>query len=321
MAKVEKLTEEQIAAMPGFVKSWVDRLDKSAPLDREAATKGAHWLYEFCNLKKPLTIFVASPMGLQFAAHFLKKMSPLAQVGAQVGDQVWDQVGAQVRDQVRAEKLSYESFCVYGSFVQDCYWVPFFEFFKEQKICRVDHVGFEAFGSLIKANVMDSIQLEGAYIGCEMPIELHRDSEGRLHSTGGMAIKWSDGWGFHAIHGVRMPEELHKKITERTITPAEVLALENIEQRMVALKILGAEFVIQALPNKKVDTGKNGNELFEVKIENEKNFCLKYKCPSTDRIYVSFVDPEVGAKKDADLAMAWKFGITKKMYQAMRLES
>jgi hypothetical protein len=32
-------------------------------------------------------------------------------------------------------------------------------------------------------------------------------------------------------------------------------------------------------------------------------------------------EPEVGKKKDADLAMAWKYGLEKSVYQSIELES
>jgi hypothetical protein len=31
------------------------------------------------------------------------------------------------------------------------------------------------------------------------------DERGRLHSTSDMAIKYLDGWGVYAMHGVRVP--------------------------------------------------------------------------------------------------------------------
>ena len=209
--KVEKLTPEQEFALKPFAQRWIDRLDKGAALDKEAATKGAKWLYSFCGLKEPLVIFVASPLGCQLAALLLR--GSWANVRENVGTNVWANVWANVEENVGQNVgKKFEVFCAYGSFCQDATWVAFIRFFQEQKVCEIKDKNFESFASLVEANVFDAIQLNGAYIGCEMPIELHRDSSGRLHSTSGMAIKWSDGWGFHCLWGVRFPEELFEKL-------------------------------------------------------------------------------------------------------------
>lgn len=41
------------------------------------------------------------------------------------------------------------------------------------------------------------------------PLDVRRDAQGRLHSVDGApALSWSDGWGVHAWHGVRVPAGL-----------------------------------------------------------------------------------------------------------------
>ena len=155
-----------------------------------------------------------------------------------------------------------------------------------------------------------------------MPIEVHRDSQHRLHSTGGMAIKWSDGWGIYSLWGVTFDKELFDKVTNRQITAKEVLTLKNIEQRMAALRFLGAESVIEAAESALLNESSKGNKLYSLSgITDQKEYALRYKCPSTGREYVSFVDPMIGAKKDADLAMAWKFNLSKEEYLSIEKES
>ena len=101
--KVEKLTPEQEFALKPFAQRWIDRLDKGAALDKEAATKGAKWLYSFCGLKEPLVIFVASPLGCQLAALLLR--GSWANVRENVGTNVWANVGENVRENVWANGL------------------------------------------------------------------------------------------------------------------------------------------------------------------------------------------------------------------------
>jgi len=52
------------------------------------------------------------------------------------------------------------------------------------------------------------IPFDNVCIVSDRPSELKLDAQGRLHSDKDMCIKFVDGWGFHAIHGVRVPEEM-----------------------------------------------------------------------------------------------------------------
>jgi hypothetical protein len=68
----------------------------------------------------------------------------------------------------------------------------------------------------------------------DRPAELHRDPLGRLHCETGPAIRYRDGWGFHAWHGRRVPRWV---IDNPTIT---ALAKEpNVEIRRCAIESLG----------------------------------------------------------------------------------
>lgn len=73
----------------------------------------------------------------------------------------------------------------------------------------------------------------------------------------------------------------------------DILRLDNIEQRMAALRIFGAEKLIEEAGAKLVNKSSRGNELYlipkERKLFDEDAYFLKYQCVSTGRIYVSGV--------------------------------
>jgi hypothetical protein len=404
---IEQLTKEQEAAIPAHVEKALKPLLTGAPTNKEQATTAIQRLYEFCGLKKPMVIFVSSPIAAQLAAYLLKTSGSIAcqqvesqvkdqvwsqvrdqvwgqvwdqvwsQVSGQVWDQVWDQVcdqvwdqvcdqvrgqvesqvrgqvwgqvrsqvwgqvwrqvsgqvwsqvgsqvGSQVRDQVKdqvGDNFEYEPFSIYGSYCADAYWLSFYRFFHEHDLVKLSNTQFHNLVMLCDSNVYDSIQLKGACICCEMPTRLERDEEHRLHSTTGHAIEWSDGWGFHALWGIRFPAELWASVVNKTIAPADVLRLDNIEQRMAAMRFLGLDYIFEALPTKVLHKSSRGNTLFSIDgLTDGTEYALRYLCPSTKRQYVSFVPPEIGSEKDADLAMAWKHNMTNDMYQMMELES
>jgi hypothetical protein len=238
-----------------------------------------------------------------------------AQVGAQVGDQVWDQVwaqvGDQVGDQVGAQKFEYHSFASYGS-LDDFGWLAFYDFFERIGIAHKVEA-FASFRTLMQSGVYDMIQLDGACIVVEMPTEIHREATERraLHSVSGPAIKFGDGYQMHSLWGVRFDAELFERVTQRQIKAKDVLKIENMEQRMAALKFLGAESVLAAFDSKIV-AEERGYKLHAISgLTDEIEYALQYECPSTARGYVSFVPPEIGKTKDALAAVAWKFGLDK----------
>lgn len=284
---IETLTAEQEAAMDPFAKSWIERMDMGAPLNEEAATKGIQWLYEFCGLVKPEVRFVASPSAAA-------KMAEEEQKAA-------------------GEEVDVAP-CFYGSYAQDAGWVAFYSFFQDVCNLSIDVAGWPEYRALIDANVYDWIQLEGLAIGCPMPVHVMRDSDGQFHSTGGLAVEWSDGTGIYALHGVRFDRELHEVVTNRTIKAVDVVAIKNIEQRMAAMSFLGSTYVFDALGAKFIHQGLKGAKHYEVELAGQTEYFLRYNDTTDGQEFASCVDRDVGAKGDADECMAWKHHMTREQY-------
>jgi len=83
------------------------------------------------------------------------------------------------------------------------------------------------------------------------------------------------------------------KRAKEDYTVEDILKIENIEQRMSALRIFGAEKLLEESHAKLISKSARGNELYRIPQEQgfftEDAYFLKYKCVSTDRIYVSGV--------------------------------
>lgn len=62
MKKIEKLTPEQIAKIPGWTKKWIDVGLSTEPADFDLATDAALRAYKLCNLENPMVVLrVGSP--------------------------------------------------------------------------------------------------------------------------------------------------------------------------------------------------------------------------------------------------------------------
>ena len=54
---------------------------------------------------------------------------------------------------------------------------------------------------------------------CARPVKINRNSLGRLHKDGGMAISYPDGWGLYYLNGVKVTKYL-------AVTPESELSLD-----------------------------------------------------------------------------------------------
>jgi hypothetical protein len=146
----------------------------------------------------------------------------------------------------------------------------------------------------------------------------------RLHYDQGKAVEWPDGTGFYFLQGVKFEEDLYKKVVSQEISAEEVMKIPNAETRMAAISMLKPKELLKQLGAKLTHTGQKGTKLYEVKNfmdMGETEYAMHMVCPSTAREYVEWVEPEVGKRKDADLAQAHAFGIPLEDYLAMEQEA
>ena len=164
------------------------------------------------------------------------------------------------------------------------------------------------------------------------------DSANRFHSETDPAIRWKGGKEFYYLHGVSFHKKHWEEVLSKSMSFKNVLAIDNMEQRMIALKYIGAEKLLESANALHIKTSKKGNELYVIPKEQnifpQEEFFIKYSCPSTGRVYVKCIDPEIGKKHDPDLALASTFMVpvfengkldyrpqTKEEYLAMTVES
>jgi hypothetical protein len=245
-----------------------------------------------------------------------------SQVGSQVFDQVGDQVGDQVREQVKNKNLEFIE--QYLGLVYE-YWISFYEYFK-----KIGIVKSEEFDKYIQPYIEGkiwSIQFfENFVFMTRLPKKVCRDSSNRLHSVTEAAVQWNgfDYMGktdMHFLHGVYFEKDEWSKIVKNEISVKELLEMENKEKQRAALSVYSIEKLIKNCGATVEDIYKNprdGNEIHLLHIPrqvfglDEDLKYLKYKDPSTDRIYISGVPPNM---QNARIAMAWKFSLTVEEYE------
>jgi hypothetical protein len=147
------------------------------------------------------------------------------------------------------------------------------------------------------------------------PITLELDDRGRPHSSSGMCLKYRDGWGFYAWHGVRVDERLI--LLPETLTRVDWMQEQNLEIRRAMQERLGGDRFVQMVGGQCIDTGKRGR-LIEIDLEDDPERIAHYiqvQDASTDRLYYLRVPPSI---TNADEGVAWTFGMNVPDYQPIQ---
>ena len=165
-----------------------------------------------------------------------------------VNDSVWNSVRNSVNDSVEASELRLYSTSINGDY-SDFGWTAFYDFFKEIGI--IYNSNFEKWLEYCEVGIFYSIQYKGVCAICPGPKYVKRNDSQAMHCEDGFAIEWADGYGIYVLDGIRFDrkgqDQLYWKIVKHKLTLPEILAIEDIDQRAIALKYCNAEAIISDL--------------------------------------------------------------------------
>lgn len=150
------------------------------------------------------------------------------------------------------------------------------------------------------------------------PTLLQRDEQGRFHSDKGMCLRYRDGWGFYAWHGVRTSEKLI--LHPEHFTKEDWLREHNPEVRRAVQERIGNDRFVELVGGTRIDQGTQG-ELIAVDLGNDPEEVAHYihvRDASTQRLYYRRVPPSI---KRADEAVAWTSGVDEQDYQPAMLKA
>jgi hypothetical protein len=214
---IEKLTKKQVELMSTVRDEWID-LGLHGKLNKEEAEAGVKWIYYASSLREPEVVFATGPKS------FSKVFG--ASVRASVGASVWSSVRASVGASVAYTSTCYDS--DNGSVYDFCQRSGIIKHQEE-----VDkYIGF------LKSGAFYCMFFEKkAFVMCSPKI-VKQDEQKRLHSTTQAALEFVDGTKIYKIHGVDFDTKLWKTVTSPDLTPKQVFAIENTEQRRIAYELM-----------------------------------------------------------------------------------
>lgn len=232
---ITKLTKEQQDKFPEYVKKWCDIGTSTQEIDFLECVEQIKEVFKKGGLDGP-TFFIGpvnNPYEGAVAEYILNKYvkeKTEFKDAATLNTMVLDEIQSLIKSGgLKDAKLSISN-QIYG--FQE-YWLSYYDYFINE--CGLD---LNLVIPLINLSKVCGwlTPLQDVAIVQHKPLEIHRDSEGRLHNVNGAAIKYR---GFnsdvYAVHGVRVT----KKIIDRGFTVADIEKESNAEVRRVMIELYG----------------------------------------------------------------------------------
>jgi hypothetical protein len=159
-----------------------------------------------------------------------------------------------------------------------------------------------------------------------VPMPAVRTAEGRsdvLHDdTGRPAIEWPDGTGDYYLNGTEFDKRLYAKVIGSELLIQQIAALPNADQRSIALTYLSFERLVLDSDAELLDVGVKGTRLYRLplpfRIRSDRvsgyggydYFIHMRDASHQEREFIEWVDPAIGARRNAELCQATAFGIS-----------
>ena len=169
-----------------------------------------------------------------------------------------------------------------------------------------------------------------------VPTPLLRFAQGRRHvlhdDTGEMAIEWPDGSGHYFLHGTEFDKPVYDRVIGHQLLIHDIAALDNVDQRAIALRYLTFEQLVLDAGAVWLDTGAKGTSLYRLplppRIAEDRvqgygkfdYFIHMRDVSHPEREFIEWVDPEVGKQRNAELCQAHAFGISLEQWLTIQQE-
>lgn len=201
-------------------------------------------------------------------------------------------------------------------------WVALYDFFEQIGIVKSED--FKIWKSFLLTGVWDAWFDNDTVFVCRTPLSVIRDERGRLHNLTGPAVEWGDGVKHWFIEGVNFSEDLWRKLIDRTLDATSAVGIPNLEQRRIAIRLIGYQKVVEKLGARTIDIqslthpklrGMN-YQVIEANLKDDGDRparFVKVICPSTKREFLLRVAP-IDQTKTCMGAIAWTFGMEEKEY-------
>jgi hypothetical protein len=194
----------------------------------------------------------------------------------------------------------------------------FLSFFQDVAQLPLDYSAYKHWRALAEHSGPRIVHPDFCMIS-DRPELLLVDEQNRPHNETGPFCRWRDGSALYAVHGVRVPAKWVERPSE--VSPAEILAHENVEIRAAGAALVGWQKMLSVLNARTIDKGASEDigDLIEVELPglDMHGLFLKATCPRNNVICegVPPVDDFGLPIKTALHAQAWRVGLHPSEYK------
>ena len=320
MEKIDRLTDEQYQQMIAFREEWRKIGLATGKANLEAMRPAINNFYASIDKKPPILWRCRSPLEAQLIINILKipqnqnlYANLYANLGANLRANLGANLGANLRANLRANlyenlgdmKLEYIYTSMWGSL--DSHWIAYYLFphlFLREMHTKEQMKLLEGWMNLAK-NAFWIYPYEGMCFICDRPEEYNFDEQWRLHNPNNMAVRFSDGYGLYAIHGVMLPTWIFEHPDKLTIEA--IGAEKNVEIRRVMIERYGQAKYLLDQGAKLIHSDGYG-DLYSINLLEDESLVMVKVINSTPESDGSYKDYFVRVPPDmmtAEQAVAW----------------
>jgi hypothetical protein len=230
--------------------------------------------------------------------------------------QIWEPIGEPLRISIAANNAMLDGppnrDSCFGQ--HDADWLAYYDFLSK--------IGVK------EAQILDGIKsislsagwwwpFETICILSERPTAINRDNRGRLHAEDSAAIRYPDGWGLYAWHGILVPQDII--MLEEPISFEMIESERNVEIRRVLIERFGLDNYLKAGKCIKLHQDNCGT-LYRMNLPSDEPILVVQVVNSTPEPDGSFneyflrVPPTMVRARQA---IAWTFGLSEEEYYPM----
>lgn len=352
------IAADKISDYEQLVEKEIQKMLSTEPLDRDYIKRIVTEFYDAANIKEPVFEFYDSPTAMlqAFEEHYEKTITPILPVVYSflkasdeqgiIENRSWSYLRSllsivyEIPDIATDINLKLFSMLAHSEsetrrIRQEHYWLNV-----EVSVREIaEYLFIQQYSELFDANnlydklagLLTEIASNTFLISlfahrvmvCERPVEIHFDDQKRLHNENAMAVRFKDGTGVYAYHGVRIPAYIIEK--PETITVVHIHKEVNQEVRRVMLEKYGLERYLRNSKAELIHTDKYG-KLYKKQLKTKNRIWIETiaivlvenstKEPDgTRKKYFLRVPPQMRTAKQA---VAWTFGLKASEYQPLQ---